>query len=143
MARYTFVHENGAWVFNSRSDVEVLALGVVSGNEVKTARVFVIDAGRVHKTTRTGWLEGFRKLPDIKRTEVIRNRNQPMRLQEVDHFFLTTFVGLQECLLVRGDVLTPRGIRIGERRIRKECLQGAITSQLRLAQHFNVSSLER
>src|SRR4030095_12640483 len=143
MTRDTFMPENGPRVLYCGADVKVFALRIVSRDEVKTARVFVIDAGRVHETTGTGGLEGFWKLPDIKRSDVIRNRDQPIRFQEVDHFLLTTFVRLQERLLILWDVLTPRWIGISQRRIGKQRLQGAIPSQFRLAQHFNVVRFER
>ena len=45
MTGYTFMPKDGARILNCGSDVEVFALRIVSGNEVKTARVFVIDAG--------------------------------------------------------------------------------------------------
>src|SRR4030095_8997595 len=138
MTRDTFMPENGPRVLYCGADVKVFALRIVSRDEIKTARVFVIDAGRVHETTRTGGLEGFWKLPDIKRADVIRNRDQPIRFQEVDHFLLTTFIRLQERLLILGVVVSLRGLRTSRGGIGNQSPQGAIPSQFRLAQHFYV-----
>ena len=73
MTGYTFMPEDRPRILNRSSDVEILTLRIVSGNEVEAAWIFVIDAGRVHETTRTGGLEGLGSLADIERTDVIRN----------------------------------------------------------------------
>ena len=60
MPRDSFVAENRARVFDGGADVEVLALRIVSRNEIETSWVLVVNAGRIHEAARTRGLESFR-----------------------------------------------------------------------------------
>src|SRR5216684_6982101 len=86
MARDSFVSENWPRIFDGGADIKILRLRIVCWNEIKAGRVFVVNAGRIHETAGTGWLERFGQLPNLKRAEIIRQRDQIVLLQEIDHF---------------------------------------------------------
>src|SRR5262249_29485741 len=69
----SFVAQNRPRVLDRRADVKILRLRIVSWDEEETARVLVVNAGRIHETTRTRWLERLRQLADLKRPEIIRD----------------------------------------------------------------------
>src|SRR5713226_2193713 len=72
----SFVTENRARVFDRRANIKVTALGIVSGNEIEAAVVFIIDAGRVHEAAGAGGLERFWQLPNFKAAEIRRQRDE-------------------------------------------------------------------
>jgi hypothetical protein len=119
VAGNSFMAQDRSWIFYCRPDVEVSRLRIISRDEIETARVFVINARRIHEAAGTGRLECFGKLTNREWPQVIRNRNQLVRLKEIDHLLLTAFVSFEEGLLVCGYVLAACRVRISERRIRK------------------------
>src|SRR6266404_5262494 len=68
----TLVPQNRSRVFNCGADIEIFARRIVSGNEIKAAVVFVVNARRIHKPTRTCWFESFRQLSNLKTTKIRR-----------------------------------------------------------------------
>jgi hypothetical protein len=62
--------QNGPRIFDGGADIKVLARRIVGRNEIEAARIFVIDAGRIHKAAGTGRLEGFGQLANLKPTEI-------------------------------------------------------------------------
>ena len=117
MSRDSFVSENWPWIFDRRANVKVLRLRIVSRNEIETGRVFVVNTGRIHETARTRWLERFWQLPNLKRAEIIGQRDEVVFPQEIDHLLFATFVRFQERRLVRWNVRAARWIGIGQLRI--------------------------
>src|SRR5437879_1138991 len=108
MSRNTFMSEDGPRVLDRGANIKVLRLRIVRRDEIKTGRVLVVNAGRIHETAGVGWLECFRQLPNLKRAEVIGQRYQIVFLQEIDHLLLATFVGFQERGLVGRNVRATR-----------------------------------
>src|SRR5207245_5761129 len=92
VARNSFVAQNRPRIFDRRADVKILGVGVVSQNKKESHRVFVINAGGIHETARTRRLERVRQLSNLKWSEVIRDGDELMFLQEIDHLSLTIFV---------------------------------------------------
>src|SRR5436309_5153511 len=78
------VTENRPRVFNGRANVEVPALRIVCGNEIKAGWILVVNSGRVHETARTGWFEGFGKLANFKSAER-RQSDEMIVFQKGDH----------------------------------------------------------
>ncbi len=111
VTRNPLVPEDGPRVFDGGANVEVGAARIVRGNEIETAGVPVIHPGRVHEPAGTCRLERFRKLPDGKSPQVLRQRDQVVFLEKVDHLLLATLIGLEECRLIPGNVLAPPRIR--------------------------------
>src|ERR1700738_1500760 len=117
VSRDSFMAENRPRVFNGRADIEVFALRIVSGNEIETARVLVVNAGRIHEAAGAGWLERLGQLPDFKVTEIRREGDQLVLFEEADHFRLATFVGFQKIVLIFWDRSCSLRIWIGQRGI--------------------------
>ena len=109
-----FVAENRARVFDGRADVEVFALRIVSGNEIETTRIFVVNAGRIHETAGAGGLERLRQLSNFKSTQICRQCDQMILFQKTDHLGFAAFVGFQKIVLIFGNHFRPFRIRIGE-----------------------------
>ena len=76
MSWNAFVSEDRPRIFNCRANIEVLRLRIVGRNEKETGGIFVVNARRIHETTGAGWLERFRQLSNLKRTEIIRQRDK-------------------------------------------------------------------
>src|SRR6266852_1104345 len=96
VAGNSFVAKDRARIFDGRANVEVTALGIVSGNEIEAAIVFIIDAGRVHKAAGAGGLERFGQLANFKPTEIRWQRDEVVVFQEADHFSFSTLVCFQK-----------------------------------------------
>src|SRR5205085_3598157 len=71
MAGNSFMAEDRARVFDRGTDIEIFRLGVVSRNEIKAGRIFVVNAGGIHETAGTGRLEGFGQLPNLEAAQII------------------------------------------------------------------------
>src|SRR6266478_5464645 len=112
MARDSLMPNNRPRVFNGGADVEIFARRIVSGNEIKTAVVFVVNARRIHETTRARWFESFRQLTNLKTTKIGRQGNEMIGLQKLYHLRFTAFVSLQKFLLVFRDVFAANWIWI-------------------------------
>src|SRR5215469_9951814 len=97
MSGNALMAQDGARIFDRRANVEVVALRVIGWDEIETARILVIDTGRIHEAAGRGRLERFGKLADFEGTDIRGDRDQPVRLQEVDD--------LREPRLVRGKKL--------------------------------------
>src|SRR5205807_1332639 len=82
MAGNSFMAEDRARVFDRGADVEIFRLGAVSRDEVKARRILVVNAGRIHETAGTGWLESFGQLPDLEAAQIIGQRHELTPLQE-------------------------------------------------------------
>src|SRR6266850_5274801 len=78
----SLVTQNRSRVFNGGADVEILARRIVSGNEIKAAVVFVVNARRIHKPTRTCWFESFRQLTNLKTTKIRRQGDEMICLEK-------------------------------------------------------------
>src|SRR5712664_4064650 len=78
-----FVPEDGARIFDGRADVEVAALRVVRGDEEEAAVVGVVESRRIHEAARTGRLEGFRKLANDERSDVVGDGDEPFLFEEI------------------------------------------------------------
>src|SRR6202022_2983540 len=76
MPRDSFVSENRPRFLDRCPTIKVLRLRVVTWNEKETGRIFIVNAGRVHETAGAGWLECIRQLTNLKRAEIIRQRDQ-------------------------------------------------------------------
>src|SRR3954465_6282600 len=85
VAGNAFVAKDRPRLFNGGTDIKILALRVVGGNEIKAGAVFVVNAGSIHESAGRGRLEGFWKLADLKVSEIWRQRHQVLLLQELDH----------------------------------------------------------
>src|SRR5260370_31022172 len=102
MSGNTFVTEDWSRLFDRGSDVKVFRLRIVSGNEIETGRILVVNSGRIHKAARAGRFERFRQLPNLNCAEVIGDCNELMFLQEINNFRLSAFVVLSD-----GRLITP------------------------------------
>ena len=100
-------------VLDRGANIKVLRLRIVRRDEIKTGRVLVVNAGRIHETAGTGWFECLRQLPDLKRAKIFGQRDQIVFFQEIDHLLLATLVGFQERGLVGRNVRATRRIGIG------------------------------
>ena len=96
--------QDWSWIFDGRANVKVFRLRVVGRDEEKAAVIFIVNSGGIHEPSGTGWFERIRKLPNIKRSDMRGHSYQPVVLEETDHFSLTTFISLQESILIRGNV---------------------------------------
>src|SRR6058998_91160 len=143
MSGNSFVSQNWAWIFNRRADIKILRLWIVSRNEKEPGRVFVVNAGRIHESSRAGRLERVRQLSNLKRAKIIRQRYKIVLLQEADHFCFATFVRFQERFLVRRDVLGAFWIGIGQFWIREKSLERTVTSELGAPNHLHLRGVER
>src|SRR6266566_7993918 len=94
MSGNPFVSEDRPRIFNCRANIEVLRLRIVCWDEKETGRVLVVNTGRIHETTGAGWLERFRQLSNLERTEIIGQRHEGVLLQEINHLLLATLVSL-------------------------------------------------
>src|SRR4029077_15838261 len=103
--------KNRPRVFDRGADVEVLTLRIVSRDEVEAAVVFVVDAGWIHESAGTGWLERFGQLPNFEADQISRQGHQMIIFQEADHFGFAAFVGFQKIVLIFWDGLCPQRIR--------------------------------
>ena len=130
-------------VFDRGADIKILRLRVVGRNEIKTGRIFVVKAGWIHEAAGAGRLECFGQLPNLEAAKVIGHRHELMFFQETDHLLLAAFVSLQERRLIWWNVLAPRRVRIGQRRIGQKRFERAITRQLRAAQHLHLLRIQR
>src|SRR5207248_6053899 len=84
----SFVTQDRSWVFDGRANVEILALRIVSRDEIKTRRVLVVNARRIHEAAGTRRLERFGQLANFKAAKIRRQRDQLVLFQETDHFGL-------------------------------------------------------
>src|ERR1035437_3236598 len=80
MPRNSFVSEDGARIFNGCANVKILRLRIISGDEIETGWILVINPRRIHKTSRAGRLERLRQLADLESSEVIGNADEMMFL---------------------------------------------------------------
>src|SRR6266446_9896697 len=92
----SFMAQDRTRVLYGRANVKVFRLRVVSGNEIETAVVFIINAGRIHKAAGARRLERLGQLPDFKSSEIRRQSNEMVSFQEVNHLGLAAFISLQE-----------------------------------------------
>src|SRR5437667_11118278 len=92
-------------VLSGGAKVKVFRLRVVSGNEIETTVVFIVNAGRIHKAARTRRFECFRELPDFKSTEIRRQGYEMISFQEVNHLGLAAFISFQEGGLIFRHIL--------------------------------------
>src|SRR5438876_7140535 len=83
MSWNTFMAEDGPRVLDRGANIKVLRLRIVRRDEIKTGRILVVNAGRIHKTAGTGRLECFRQLPNLKRAKIIGQRDQIVFLQKI------------------------------------------------------------
>src|SRR5258707_5531866 len=113
MSWNTFVSQNRSWVFNCCANIKLLRSRIVGGNEKESGWILVVNTGRIHETAGAGWLEGLGQLSNLKRTEIVGQRNKIVFLQEADHFCFATFVRFQERFLIGRNVSSPFRIRIG------------------------------
>src|SRR6476620_826756 len=82
----SFVTQDWPRVFDGRANVEVLTLRIVSRNEIKAARVLIVDAGRIHKAAGAGRFESCGQLADFEMAQISRQRDQLVVPEEADHF---------------------------------------------------------
>src|SRR5947207_736517 len=113
MSGNSFVTEDRPRIFNRGANIKILRLRIVRWNEIKTGRVLVVNARRIHEATGAGWLERVRQLANLKRAEIIWQRYEVVLLQKVDHFRLAALVRLQKRCLIERNVRAPCGIGIG------------------------------
>ena len=99
--------------------------------------------GAIHEAARAGRLERFGQLADAERTDVRRNRDQLVRLQELDDLLLARLVRRQEFRLILRHALRARRIGRCEARILQHRLERAIAAELDLAEHRDVTRIER
>ena len=130
-------------VLDGGADVEVAALRVVRGDEEEAARVLVVDARRVHEAAGARRLEGLGQLADLERPDVRRDRDELIRLQEVDHLPLTRLVRRQELRLILRHVRGARRIRASEGRVLEHRFERAIARELHFAEHRDLVRVER
>ena len=83
-------------IFDGGADVEVLRLRIVGRNEIEAGRVLVVNSGRIHEAAGTSRLERFRQLPDLKWAEIIRQGDELMLLQKINHLLFAAFIGFQK-----------------------------------------------
>src|SRR5713101_2086436 len=107
MSGDAFVAEDGARVLNRRANIEVLAGGIVRGDEIETAVVLVVDSGGIHEAARAGGLEGLGKLADQERSEISRQGDDFLVLKKANGLRLAALVGGEKRLLVLRNGLTP------------------------------------
>src|SRR2546421_11386449 len=92
MSGNAFMTEDWTRIFDRRANIKVFRLRIVGRNEKEAGGIFVINTGRIHETPRAGWLESVGQLSNLKRTEIIRQRNEVVFFQEIDHFLLATLI---------------------------------------------------
>src|SRR2546421_251991 len=80
----SFVTQDRPRVFDGRANVEILALRIVSRDEIKARRVLVVNSGSVHEAAGTGGLERLRQLANFKAAEIRRQGDQLVRFQKTD-----------------------------------------------------------
>src|SRR6476659_867263 len=105
MTRNSLMAQDRSRIFDRCPDIEIFRLRIVGGDEEETARIFVIESRRIHKTTRTSWLERFGQLSNFESAEIIGNAHEPMFLEKIYHFLLAAFICFQERCLIGGDIL--------------------------------------
>ena len=143
MSGNSFVPKDRPRVFNRRANVKVLRLRIVRRNEKETRRIFVINAGRIHETTRTGWLERLRQLPNLKWAKIIGHCHEIVFPHELDHLLLATFVSFQERRLIGRNLCAALRIGISQLWIGQKRFQRTITRQLHASDHLHLRSVER
>src|SRR6266478_9526640 len=104
MSGNAFVPKDWPGVFNRCANIEILRVWIVRRNKKEPGWIFIVNAGGIHEAARAGGLERLGQLSNLKRPEVIRQRDKIVVLQKTDHFCLATFVRFQERALVRRDV---------------------------------------
>ena len=104
MSGDSLVAQNRSRIFDGSADVKVFRLPIVGRNKIKSGRILIINPGRIHETTGTGWLECFRQLPDLKGSEIVRQLDELVRFQKIDHLLFPALVSLQKCFLIPGNV---------------------------------------
>src|SRR5690349_18483617 len=107
MSGNAFMTKDRSRIFNCCPDIKVLRVRVISRDEIKAGRVFVIKSGRIHKTSRARRLKSFRQLSYFKLSEVVRQSDKVMVLQELNHLCFATLISLKERSLIRWNVLAP------------------------------------
>ena len=116
-----------AWVLDCRAQIKVFRLRVVGRNEKETGRVFIVNTGRIHKTAGTGRLECLRQLSNLKLAKIIRDGDDLMRLQKIDHLLLAALIRFQERFLIRWNILGTGRVRVGHGWIGQQCFERAVT----------------
>ena len=70
--------QNRSRIFDRSTDIKILRCRVVGWDEIKSCWIFVVNTRRIHEATGAGWLERFWQLPDLKRAEIIGQRDELM-----------------------------------------------------------------
>ena len=71
----SFMTKDRPRIFDRRANIKVFRLRIIGRKEKKPGRIFVVNAGRIHETTRAGWFKGIRQLPNLKWAEIIGQRD--------------------------------------------------------------------
>src|SRR3989442_9617808 len=98
-------------VLDRSPDIEIPALRVVGRDEIKSARIAIVDAGWIHEAARARRFESLRQLPDGKYAEIRRQGDQAFFLQKADDLCQAAFIGAEKFLLVRRNMRRAPPIR--------------------------------
>src|ERR1700727_2422407 len=117
MSGNALVTQDRTWILDRCANIKVPTFWVVRRDEIETVRILVVDARGIHEPTGGGWLERVGKLTNSELADIRRNRDQSIRLQEIDDLFQARPIGCQELGFVLRYMLCARRIGRRERRV--------------------------